>query len=102
MRTKYAVRISTHLHQLPALIGGNGFLLVCEFAEVSRAYFTGQVLCILAESIEQGQQAIHREFRATVHRHIDIYRPSKAHLHQRLTRSEGGVNLARDIGEIQR
>ena len=96
------MKIAQTLYQLPALIGGDGFLLVCEFAEVGRANLAGQVLSILAESIEQGQQAIHRELRAAVHRHIDIYRTRKAHLHQRFTRSEGGVNLARDIGEIQR
>ena len=95
------MKIAQTLYQLPALIGSDGFLLVCEFAEISRADFAGQLLCILAESIEQGQQAIHREFRAAVHRHIDIYRTSKAHLHQRFTRSEGGVNLARDIGEVE-
>ena len=61
-----------YLHQLPTLIGGDGFLLFCEFAEVSRADLAGQILCILAESIEQGQQAIHRELWAAVHRHIDI------------------------------
>ena len=76
------MKITQTLYQLPALIGGDGFLLVCEFTEVGRADLTGQLLCILAESIEQGQQAIHRELRAAVHRHIDIYRPSKAHLHQ--------------------
>lgn len=35
---------------------------------------------VLAESIEQGQQTIHREFRAAVHRYINIYRTSSIEL----------------------
>ena len=54
------------------LAAGRNFTAEGQLAEVGRADLAGLTTHILRQGIEQRQQTIHREFRTTVHRYIDI------------------------------